>query len=185
MDPNKIVKGAYMQKKCAFVLSLLVVALTLPCQAKPASEQEKNKAVARAFFVEVLGDHGDLERYADFHTADYVGHGTSGDFNVEEDLASAREMRKAVPDMQNAVNHLLAEGDLVLVHWTLSGTNTQAGWGLPGTGKPIKISGMTLFRFKAGKISEEWNWFSILGVLREAGLYPPKPCTTPVVDESP
>ena len=53
----------------------------------------------------------------------------SGDFNVEEDLASAREKRKAVPDMQNAVNHLLAEGDLVLVHWTLSGTNTQAGMG--------------------------------------------------------
>jgi hypothetical protein len=62
-----------MQRKCAFVLSLLVVALTLPCQAQPASEQEKNKTVARAFFEEVLGQ-GKLERYTDFHTADYVGH---------------------------------------------------------------------------------------------------------------
>ncbi|MGO9087634.1 MAG: ester cyclase [Candidatus Sulfotelmatobacter sp.] len=172
-----------MQKKCAFVLSLLVVAMTLPCQAQPASEQEKNKTVARVFFEEVLGNQGNLERYADFHTADYVGHGSKGDFTLAEDLAAARDMRKALPDMQNAVNHMVAEGDLLLVHWTLSGTNTQAGWGLPGTGKPVKISGMTLFRFKAGKISEEWNAYSILGVLKEAGLYPPKPCTAPVVDK--
>ena len=164
-----------MQKKCAFVLSLIVVTLTLPCQAQPASEQEKNKNVARVFFVEVLGSHGDLERYADFHTADYVGHGASGNFNLAEDLAAAREMRTAVPDMQNVVNHMVAEGDLVLVHWTLSGTNTQAGWGLPGTGKPIKLSGMTLFRFKAGKISEEWNEWNTLTMLRQAGVYPPKP----------
>ena len=44
-----------MQKKCAFVLSLLVVAMTLPCQAQSASEQEENKTVARAFSEEVIG----------------------------------------------------------------------------------------------------------------------------------
>ena len=164
-----------MRKMYAFVLSLLVVAMTLPCQAQSASEQEKNKTVARVFFEEVLGNHGNLERYADFHTADYVGHGTKSDFTLAQDLAAARDMRKALPDMQNVVNHMVAEGDLVFVHWTLSGTNTQAGWGLPGTGKPIKLSGMTLFRFKAGKISEEWNEWNTLTMLKQAGLYPEKP----------
>jgi hypothetical protein len=98
-----------MQKECAFVLSLLVVALTLPCQAKPASEQEKNKTVARTFFEEVLGHGGNLERYADFHTADYVGHmcDSRPDFYLAEDLAAARDMRKAMPDMQNVVNHMV------------------------------------------------------------------------------
>jgi len=166
-----------MQKKCAFVLSLLVVAMTLPCQAQPASEQEKNKTVARTFFEEVLGQ-GKLERYTDFHTADYVGHFSDnrGDFNVAEDLAAAREERKALPDMQMAVNHMVAEGDLVVVHWTAWGTNTQPGMGLPATGKPVNVSGMTLFRFKAGKISEEWNVWSMLSVLKQVGLLcPPKP----------
>lgn len=163
-----------MHKKCAFVLSLLVVAMTLPCQAQPASEQEKNKTVARAFFEEVLGQ-GKLERYTDFHTADYVGHATSGDFYVAEDLAAAREERKALPDMQMAVKHMVAEGDLVVVHWTAWGTNTQPGMGLPATGKPVNVSGMTLFRFKAGKISEEWNAWSMLSVLKQVGLLcPPK-----------
>ncbi len=34
---------------------------------------------------------------------------------------------------------------------------------------------MTLFRFKAGKISEEWNEWNTLTMLRQAGVYPPKP----------
>ncbi|MFZ0774534.1 MAG: ester cyclase [Candidatus Sulfotelmatobacter sp.] len=163
-----------MQKKCAFVLSLLVVAMTLPCQAQPASEQEKNKTVARTFFEEVLGQ-GKLEKYSESHTADFVGHSAERDFTLAEDLAAAREERKALPDMQFAVNHMVAEGDLVVVHWTVWGTNTQPGMGLPATGKPIKTSGMTLFRFREGKISEEWGVWSMLSVLKQVGLLcPPK-----------
>ena len=48
-----------MQKKCAFVLSVLVVAMILPGQAHTASEQEKNKAVVRAF--EDVMNQGKLE----------------------------------------------------------------------------------------------------------------------------
>jgi len=158
-----------MREKCAFVLSLLVVAMTLPCQAQPASEQEKNKAVARAFFEEVLGQ-GKLEKYSDFHTSDFVGHGSERDFTLVEDLAAARDERAAVPDMQFVVNHIVAEGDMVVVHWTAWGTNTQPGMGLPATGKPIKTSGVTLFRFKAGKISEEWGVWCMLSVLKQVGL---------------
>jgi len=157
-----------MQKKYAFVLSVLVVAMILPGQAQTASEQEKNKAVVRAF--EEVMNQGKLENYSDFHTADFVAHSAERDFTLAEDLAAAREERAAFPDMQGAVNHMVAEGDLVVVHWTMRGTNTQPGMGLPATGKPIKISGMTLFRFKGGKISEEWNAWSMLSVLKQLGL---------------
>ena len=158
-----------MQKKCAFLLSLLVVAMTLPCLAQSASQQEKNKAVARAFFEEVLGQ-GKLENYSDFHTHDFVGHGSQRDFNLADDLAAAREERAAFPDLQFAVNHTVAEGDMVVVDWTAWGTNTQPGMGLPATGKPARVPGMTLFRFKAGKISEEWGVWCMLSVLKQVGL---------------
>lgn len=163
-----------MLKTCAFVLSLLVVAMTLPCQAQLASDQEKNKTVARTFFEEVLG-HGKLERYSDSHTADFVAHSAERDYTLAEDMAVAREERTAMPDMQVAVKHLVAEGELVVVHWTVWGTNTHPGMGLPATGKPVNVSGMTLFRFRAGKISEEWNAWSMLSVLQQVGLLcPPK-----------
>jgi len=160
-----------MQRKCAVALLLLVVAMAFPCQAQPANDQDRNKAVARAFFEEVLGQ-GKLEKYGDSHTADFVAHSTEHDFTLAEDMAAAREERTAMPDLQFAIKHMVAEEDLVLIHWTAWGTNTQPGMGLPATGKPIKVSGMTLFRFKAGKICEEWNAWNLLSVLKQAGLLP-------------
>jgi steroid delta-isomerase-like uncharacterized protein len=153
-------------KRLAFPLVALLFGGTV--WAGPV--QDKNKAVARTFVEEVLSQ-GKLEKYSDFHTADFVGHSGERDFTLADDLAAAREERTAMPDMQFAIKHMVAEGDLVVVHWTAWGTNTQPGMGLPATGKPIKISGMTLFRFKAGKISEEWNAWDMLSVLKQAGLF--------------
>jgi len=158
-----------MRKNPVVFLSLLLVVMTMPCRAQAASEQDNNKKLARAFFEEVLGQ-GKLENYADSHAPDFVGHGSERDFTLAEDLAAAREERTALPDMQMAVNRMVAEGDLVAVHWTAWGTNTQPGMGLPATGKKIKVSGMTIFRFKSGKISEEWGVWCMLSVLKQAGL---------------
>jgi len=161
-----------MRKKNALVLSSLLVALAASCVAQSANEQERNKAVARSFFEDVLGP-GKLEGYAESHAPDFVAHGGGQDYTLAEDIAAAREERTALPDMQISVSHIVAEGELVAVHWTASGTNTHAGMGLPATGKKIKVSGMTIFRFKAGKISEEWSAWDMLSVLTQAGLFPP------------
>jgi steroid delta-isomerase-like uncharacterized protein len=153
-------------------LAFLLVALLFGGTVWAGPVQEKNKTVARTFFEEVLGQ-GKLERYSDFHAADFVAHSAERDYTLGEDMAVAREERTAMPDMQIAVKHMVAEGDLVMVHWTAWGTNTQPGMGLPATGKPVNVSGMTLFRFRAGKISEEWNAWSMLSVLKQVGLLCP------------
>jgi steroid delta-isomerase-like uncharacterized protein len=75
--------------------------------------------------------------------------------------------------MKIRVIQIIAERDLVSLYWSASGTNTQAGMGIPATGRKIRIDGMTLFRFKDGKIHEEWSAWDMLSVLRQAGLYSP------------
>ena len=137
--------------------------------AQSGSEVERNKATARSFFEEVLGQ-GHLERYADSHAADFVAHGGDHDASLAEDMAAAREERKALPDMRVAVNQVLGEGDLVVVYWRASGTNTGEGMGFPATGKRIVVPGMTIFRFKQGKISEEWSVFDMSSAMQQAGL---------------
>src|SRR5271165_4027206 len=158
-------------RKGALLLTLL--AISLPGLAQPGSEQERNKVVARSFFEEVLG-RGQLDKYGEFHSKDFVAHAGDRVATLEEDMAYAREERKAVPDMSFRVNRMIAERDLVAVHWTMAGTNTQAGMGFPATGKKIASDGMTIFRFKDGKICEEWNVFDMLTVMRQAGLLPPE-----------
>ena len=151
---------------------LMVLVICMPAMAQQAGEQERNKQVARSFFEEVLGQ-GHLDRYAESHAKDFAAHAGDHDATLEEDMAIAREERKAFPDMKITVDQILAERDLVAVRWIASGTNTQAGMGFPATGKTMKISGMTLFRFKAGRISEEWNAWNVLSVMRQLGLLPP------------
>ena len=156
------------------LISILFLALALPGFARSASEQERNKNAARNFFEDVLGQ-GRLEKYAESHAKDFVAHGPSRDFTLEEDLAFARDERRALPDMTMTVNQMVAEGDRVAVYWTASGTNTQAGMGLPATGKKIKVSGITLFRFQDGKIREEWGVWDKLSAMSQAGLLPSQP----------
>jgi steroid delta-isomerase-like uncharacterized protein len=154
-----------------FSFLLLLLAIGAPAKGQQTGVQERNKQVARSFFEEVLGQ-GHLEKYAESHAKDFVAHGENHEYTLEEDMAAAKEERKALPDMTVKVNQILAEQDLVAVYWTSSGTNTQAGMGFPATGKKIKVDGMTLFRFKAGKICEEWSVWDMLSVMRQAGLLP-------------
>ena len=153
-------------------LLLLLFVVCVPAKAQQTKVQKRNKDVARSFFEEVLGQ-GRLDRYAESHAKDFIAHGATRDGTLEEDMAAAKEERKALPDMKIEVNLILAERDLVAVYWTASGTNTQAGMGFPATGKKIKVNGMTIFRFKAGKISEEWGVWDMLSAMRQAGLLPP------------
>jgi steroid delta-isomerase-like uncharacterized protein len=157
-------------RRSSFLLLLFV--FCVPAKAQQTRVQERNKGVARSFFEDVLGQ-GHLDKYAESHAMDFVAHGENHEYTLEEDIAAAKEERKALPDMKVKVNQILAEQDLVAVYWTASGTNTQAGMGFPATGKKIKIDGMTIFRFKAGKICEEWSVWDMLSVMRQAGLLPP------------
>jgi steroid delta-isomerase-like uncharacterized protein len=154
----------------ALLLLALSVAICGPVMADDI--EARNKAVARSFFEDVL-DQGKLEDYAKSHAPDFVANGEGHKASLEEDMAAAREQRKALPDMRVKVNNIVAEGDLVSVYWTASGTNTAAGWGIPATGKSVSVHGMTLFRFERGLIQEEWSVFNMYSIMKQLGLLPP------------
>jgi steroid delta-isomerase-like uncharacterized protein len=153
--------------RLALLLLALTVMLSAPVTAKDV--EASNKAVARSFFEDVL-DKGKLEDYAKSHAPDFVAHSEGRLASLEEDMTAARE--QALPDMRVKVNHIVAEGDLVSVYWTASGTNTAAGWGIPATGKSVSVNGMTLFRFERGLIQEEWSVFNMYSIMKQLGLLP-------------
>jgi steroid delta-isomerase-like uncharacterized protein len=158
-------------RRLALMLLALSVVISAPVTARDA--EARNKAVARSFFEDVL-DKGRLEDYAKSHAPDFVAHSEGHRATLAEDMAAAREQRKALPDMRVKVNQIVAEGDLVSVYWTASGTNTAAGWGIPATGKSVTAHGMTLFRFERGLIQEEWSVFNMYSIMKQLGLLPPQ-----------
>lgn len=164
----------------SFAVAVLSLALLSPglvfgkdggSPAECASDRvERNKQVARTVFEEVLSKGRVEENEHIYHPA-FVAHGRNRDAGRDEDRAASKGWREAVPDLQMKVLRVVAECDLVTVHWAGSGTNTGTGNGLPATGKSMNnLWGMTIFRLDDGRIREEWTVFDQYTMLQELGL---------------
>lgn len=157
------------------VLSLVALALSLAAGGgEEASRQvaAKNKLVARRLFEVVLST-GDWDEYRRLHTERFKAHaggGRSG--TLDEDLAAAKGLRQAFPDLKVGVERVVAENDMVVVQWIARGVNTGSGNGLPATGRSVEVGGITIFRMEQGRIAEEWNSMDTLLMLRQLGLMP-------------
>ena len=58
----------------------------------------------------------------------------------------------AIPDLQIQVTNRLAHGPQVIVEWTAAGTHTGNFPGLPASGRPFSIRGVTVVVRQQGKI---------------------------------
>jgi len=88
----------------------------------------------------------------------------------------AVEVRRAnmqgFPDVEIALEDLVAEGDKVAKRWVFRGTNTGEYAGIPPTGKQVTMRGITLYKLAGGKVTElYWN-YDVLGLLQQLGALP-------------
>jgi steroid delta-isomerase-like uncharacterized protein len=145
-------------------LFMCVGLVSLPAAAADAAA--KNKAVARRVFEEIF-NQGKFQVADEIYAKDFVNHGIHRNADLQEDQAAARGEKNAFPDLKMTVNLMAAEDDLVTVVWTLRGTHTGAGIGLPPTGVKLELRGITVWRIVDGKIREEWTSFDQLQAARQ------------------
>jgi steroid delta-isomerase-like uncharacterized protein len=152
-----------------FVFAPVLAIASFPAHGLPAaaSQQEKNKAVARRVFDEIF-DLGKFQVADEIYARDFVNHGLHRDVDLATDQGWARWEKQALPDMTITVDRMVAEGDLVTVVWTLRGTNTAAASPLPATGVKLEERGITVWRIVDGKIREEWTCFDRMRILQQA-----------------
>ncbi len=111
---------------------------------------------------------------------------------VDEIKQAASALRAALPDLHMSIEHVLAEGDDVVVIWTLRGTHRgplaaitplEATTPVDGshfrsisllapTGRRVTLEGVTLYHVVNGKIVSSRVLFNGLGVLRQLGAIP-------------
>ena len=132
---------------------------------------EANKALVRRFYDEVW-NKGNLDAADEIFAADYVRHdlrpgqglpGAAGQKKI------AAEFRAAFPDVRNTVDLMVAEGDYVAARWTTTGTHTGPWGEVPPTGKPMRFSGVNIFRIVNGRVVELWNHRDDLGLMQQVG----------------
>jgi steroid delta-isomerase-like uncharacterized protein len=134
----------------------------------------ENKKVARRVFDEVWSQ-GKLDLADEILTPDFVGR-PGGMGEPFKGPAGAKEfigrLREAFPDITFAVDEMVAEGDLVATRWTATGTHHGDFMGFEPTGRQATIGGMTIQRFKDGRIVEGWTQQDALSLLRQLGALP-------------
>jgi predicted ester cyclase len=65
-----------------------------------------------------------------------------------------------------------ADGNMVTVRWTGSGTHSGELNGIAPTRKRVSVSGLSIFRITGNRISESWANWDTLGMLQQLGVVP-------------
>jgi steroid delta-isomerase-like uncharacterized protein len=151
--------------KSGIIRAILLCACVV--YATPAlADIAADKITASRVLLEKMG-RGDFSKLDEIYGPGFVAHAGGKDYSLDEDNRSGQAIRVAVPDLQVTVDHLIGESDLVAVRWRARGTNSVAAAGMPGKGATMEVEGMTIFRFKDGRIVEEWSLTDRLAMMNQ------------------
>ena len=131
---------------------------------------EENRELARRFFEEVWNrrDEAAIDRYI---AADAAGNDPTFGAGRESFRKQWRQWQAAFPDLHFAVEEIVAEGDVVVTRWTLTGTHSGADFeGRPASGAAIKVGGMSLDHIRDGMIASGFDGWDELGFRRQLGV---------------
>lgn len=136
-----------------------------------SSDQEEEKNNETIFMQSIESwNNGGLDSYMNMYDTNVVLHGVPG---VEPGIESARKFyqgfHKAFPGVQISVDDLIAKRDMLICRFTVSGTHKGEFMGLPPTGKPFGVTGITILKFQNRKCIERWNQADFLGLLQQLG----------------
>ncbi|WP_448628716.1 ester cyclase [Geodermatophilus sp. URMC 64] len=135
------------------------------------TETERNKTIVRDF-IDALFTRGDLSAVDTYLAEDYLDHdppmGCAPD--REGMRAAGRITRAGCPDWHSDLHRLVAEGDIVVEHFTAGGTHRGELLGVPPTGRTVTLRGINIFRVRDGVICERWGRLDDLGMLAGLGV---------------
>lgn len=133
------------------------------------SALEHNKQLVLRMNAEVW-NQANLEAIDELYAPDFVlhflpdGSETRGTDGLRQHV---RDHRAAFPDWSEDITHIVAEGDLVVIHYVSSGTNQGPWLGEPPTGRRVQVHEVSIFRIDEGRIAEQWLLPDLLGLQRQ------------------
>ena len=150
--PSRVIRRALA------LLGMTSLAIAGCGSGKPDSTVERNKELVRQMNAEVW-NRAKVDAIDGFFTPDFVlhflpdGSETRGTDGLREHV---RELHEAFPDWSEDIKRIVAERDLVVIHYVSSGTNQGRWLGKPPTGKRVQVNEMSIFRIGDGRIAEQW-----------------------------
>ncbi len=135
---------------------------------------EANKAVVRIHYEEAWNQRK-LSTVDETHAPTSVHHDPSNPENImghKEIKQRLTDVIKAFPDIHWTIEDMIAEGDKVVVRWTMRGTHKGMFAGIPSTGNWVEIQGVQIARLVNKQIVEDWIVRDTLGLMQQLGVVP-------------
>ncbi len=128
----------------------------------------KNKNIYRRFIQEIF-NNGRLDQLSEFVSESYILHDAppgmpSGPEAIKQIVSM---FRTGFPDLTIMIDHLIGEGDMLAAKSATQGTHLGNIFGVPATGKLIKISGLTMVCIKNGKLTASWVRNDMVGLMEQ------------------
>jgi len=139
-------------------------------------------AASRRLLEETFND-GNLELVDQLVAPDAVNHdpatppelrGLSGPEMFKRTVSM---YRGAFPDVRMIVDDVIAADEKVVLRWHSAGTHRGRLAGLAPTGARGSVTGISINRWKDGKVIESWVEWDNLGLARQIGAAPPEGST--------
>jgi steroid delta-isomerase-like uncharacterized protein len=154
---------------------------TTNSQVSSVQEENNNKAIILAF-TEAFNDRNytAIEQYV---AENIVEHRPGVQSGRNSTIAFLQSLATAFPDFQTSIDHMVAEGDRVVVFTTTNGTHQGEfifAPGVPPSGKQVSFKTADMYRISNGQLVEHWDVIEILDTLAAMGAItfnqpPPSP----------
>lgn len=129
------------------------------------STEENEKLVRR--YLNAFNER-DRDTLSEVLADDVVEHGVSEELHGPDEIMGFLEAHFEIfPDYTGTTEAMIAEGDTVVVRYTVSGTHTGEYRDIEPTGHTIEWTGVGIYRIEDGEIAEIWLEEDRLGLLEQ------------------
>jgi len=116
---------------------------------------------------------GNYSVYDEICGSGYVSHDpVTGDSDLAKAREVARGYKTAFPDLTPTILAAFVQENTVVLQWRMVGTHRASIMGIQPTGNRCTVDGISIGRFKAGKLVEDWVQWDALGLMRQLGVAP-------------
>ncbi len=165
-------------KKLYLILPLaLMLCFMVGCQDKAAmAELEEFKAQAEVEEQNIdykALESADVEKMRDYYSPEtlyYSPSGSSDPMSGEENIEYTKMIMGAIPDISHSFEEIYAVDNKVIARWMIEGTHVGELEGFPPPGNTFKVSSISIFTIKDGKIIEMRDETDMLSLMMQLGM---------------
>jgi steroid delta-isomerase-like uncharacterized protein len=96
---------------------------------------------------------------------------------IDDLKASIEAFFTAFPDMVMTFDDTIVDGDMVVIRWTLTGTQTGPFFGMEPSGASAEWTGINIYRVECGQVVESWSEADGVGLRQQ--IHPQDVYATP------